>query len=228
MTYQPEGVEGRFWAKVDRKGDDDCWLWTGATYSEGYGILYTTPRPDKPGRYRQVRAHRFAYELLVGPIPEGLVVDHLCRNPSCVNPAHLEPVTDRVNVLRGEGISALNARKTHCKRGHEFTPENTYIERAGPRAGRRWCRACARASQARTTARRVAKAERVGLAERALAALGSEWLTTTDLARELRLKHRSGSQDLRPLREMLFSLHVLGEVEHEPRHNGHLWRSSDA
>jgi hypothetical protein len=79
-----------------------------------------------------------AYELAIGPIPEGLTIDHLCRNRGCVNPAHLEAVTNRTNLLRGDGIAALNARKTHCKRGHEFTPENTYVWREGTRA----CRAC--------------------------------------------------------------------------------------
>ena len=86
-------------------------------------------------------AHRVVYEILVGPIPVGLELDHLCRNRACVNPDHLEPVTTRTNLLRGYSPWACRARQTHCKRGHEFTPENTY----GTGDGRRYCRTCRRA-----------------------------------------------------------------------------------
>lgn len=86
---------------------------------------------------RLLMVHRIAYELAVGPIPVGLVIDHLCRNHSCINPEHLEPVTNVENVMRGESAWARNARKTHCKRGHEFTDENT-IRRNGTRS----CRQC--------------------------------------------------------------------------------------
>ena len=85
-------------------------------------------------------AHRVAYEKAYGPIPEGLVIDHLCRNGLCVNPEHLEAVTRKENILRGEGACAQNARKTHCKRGHELIPENL-IERSD---GRRDCLLCDR------------------------------------------------------------------------------------
>ncbi|MDP9224875.1 MAG: HNH endonuclease [Actinomycetota bacterium] len=84
-------------------------------------------------------AHRVAYELLVGPIPEGLTLDHLCRNTSCVNPQHLEPVTVRENVLRGMGWGAKNKRKTHCHRGHPFDAKNTLRIPGGTRK----CRTCA-------------------------------------------------------------------------------------
>lgn len=126
-------VADRFWAKVDRQ-PNGCWHWMGERGRNGYGVARTA------GAYF---AHRLAYELLVGPIPEGLVIDHLCRVRHCVNPAHLEPVTSGENTLRGETVAAANARKTHCDRGHEFTPENTYWKR--DRAGQpRWreCKAC--------------------------------------------------------------------------------------
>lgn len=111
---------------------DGCWEWTG-TRTYGYG------RFRLRGKY--VQAHRLMYELLVGPIPDGLQLDHLCRNRACVRPSHLEPVTQRENILRGEGPTANNATKTHCRYGHEFTPENTYQVKTGGR----FCRACARA-----------------------------------------------------------------------------------
>lgn len=113
----------RFWEKVT-PGEGDCWEWLGAKNSAGYARLAI-------GR-GHVRAHRFAFELLVGPIPEGLVLDHLCRNRGCVNPKHLEPVTTE-NVRRGEAV------KTHCIRGHELTDENVYVKKND---GQRRCRLC--------------------------------------------------------------------------------------
>lgn len=104
-----------------------CWLWK-------------KPTPNGYGRVGLVWAHRLAYELLVGPIPTGLELDHLCRAPACVNPAHLEPVTHFENLRRGNGPAAINARKTHCIRGHGFTAENTYR----PPSGDRRCRTCVR------------------------------------------------------------------------------------
>jgi hypothetical protein len=109
-----------------------CWTWLGNT-KNGYGCILT---PDG----RQRKAHRVIYELLVGPVPADKVMDHLCRNKLCVNPAHLEVVTNKENVLRGIGRSAVNSRKTHCINGHKFTTENTRLDSRGKRV----CRACFR------------------------------------------------------------------------------------
>jgi len=117
-----------------------CWFWLGELNGCGYGRVYMGKR--------RIAAHRIAYELWVAPIPEGLTIDHLCRVRHCVNPDHLEPVTQKVNTLRGEAPSAINARKTHCQKGHEFTPENT---RRLP-DGRRVCRTCRRAYKAKRRA----------------------------------------------------------------------------
>ena len=128
IKHDPKSVKpaDRFWAKVELT--EDCWVWTGHL-RRGYGTLMQ----DGHDGY----AHRFAYESFVGPIPEGLQIDHLCRNRACVNPAHMEPVTLRENILRGESSAAKNARKTHCKRGHPLSGENLY--RFG---GSRSCREC--------------------------------------------------------------------------------------
>jgi len=112
----------------------DCLLWMGQKINTGYGVF-----GYKFGK--KVLVHRFAYERLIGPIPGGLQLDHLCRNRACVNPAHLEPVTQRENLLRGEGFAAINARKTHCPRGHEYTPENTYLLST---RNKRTCKTCSR------------------------------------------------------------------------------------
>jgi hypothetical protein len=120
--------EHTFWDRVDRSGD--CWLWTGSTFHYGHGQTHVM--------YEELgerQAHRVAYRLLVGPIPDGLVLDHLCRNPPCCNPAHLDPVTVGENTRRSPiAPSTINAAKTHCKHGHEFTPENTYVMPDGDRA----------------------------------------------------------------------------------------------
>ncbi len=123
----------RFMDKVSPEPNTGCWLWLGYTNTHGYGHFYVNPE-------QRVRpAHCIAYELLVKPIPPGLELDHLCRVRSCVNPAHLDPVTGEENVRRGEaGIN--NEIKTHCPRGHEYNAQNTYNS---PTAGR-ICRACKR------------------------------------------------------------------------------------
>ena len=108
-----------------------CWLWTGAHTSRRYGSI------KWKGRARG--AHCIVYELLVGDVPEGRELDHLCRERGCVNPAHLEPVSPRENTLRGSGPTANNGRMTRCHRGHELSGENVYLWR-----GMRHCRACRR------------------------------------------------------------------------------------
>lgn len=116
--------------EVDARG---CWIWTASRTAEGYGKL-----ADGEGRWK--RAHRIAYELFVGPVSEGLEIDHLCGQPSCVNPEHLEAVTHRVNLLRGGSFAAKNDAATHCPHGHPYDAENTYRGAKGERI----CLACKR------------------------------------------------------------------------------------
>jgi len=133
---RPTGaLEQRLWAKVDKTGDPSgCWLWTASRNPGGYGQIWAN---GKAARH----AHRIAYELLVGPIPDDLELDHLCRVRHCVNPAHLEPVTHAENVRRGnmeiKRLAVIRGR-THCKRGHPFDDANTYVTPDG----RRQCRVC--------------------------------------------------------------------------------------
>jgi hypothetical protein len=108
-----------------------CWLWTGALGPGGYGISWW-PKQNS-------RAHRAMYESLRGPVPPGLVLDHLCRLRCCVNPWHMEPVTIGENVLRGVGRAAMQARQTACHLGHPFDEQNTYLWN-----GKRQCRTCQR------------------------------------------------------------------------------------
>jgi hypothetical protein len=116
-----------------------CWNWPGQII-DGYGMVETSL--DERGS-RRWRAHCAAWLVLVGPVADGLQIDHLCRNRACVNPAHMEPVTPRVNTLRSMAPSAINARRTHCKQGHEFTRENTRIVPTAHGVGRT-CRECER------------------------------------------------------------------------------------
>lgn len=135
----------RFWSKTVQ-AEDGCWLWNRETDHDGYGRF-------RLGGVKSM-AHRVAYEALVGAVPMGLQLDHLCRARNCVRPDHLEPVTNRVNALRGEGPTAVNAAKTHCPQGHPYDDENTHLRPCG----RRRCRACERERNARYRAQKGAAA----------------------------------------------------------------------
>jgi len=132
--------------RVEDKGyRTPCWLYAGSTVTGGYGRIYADGR--------LVCVHRLAYEHFNGSIPDDLTIDHLCGNPCCVNPEHLEAVTIRENILRGNGAAARNARKTHCKHGHEFTSENTYSRRDRGNGRYRECKECRRDATRRWQAR---------------------------------------------------------------------------
>ena len=129
-VYGDPRLPQRFWEKVFPEPNTGCWLWGASEAWTGYSRY-------KLGVNRETTGHRHAYLNLVGPIGDGLVLDHLCRTRSCVNSAHLDPVTQRENVRRSPvAIGAVNANKTHCPAGHEYTPENT--------SGRRYQRVCKR------------------------------------------------------------------------------------
>ncbi len=136
-----ESVEERFWANVVVGGPDDCWPWVGSkisTHGNDYGV-FSIPTGKEHGK--SVSAHRYSCELAHGPIPEGYVVDHKCRFGLCVNPNHLEAVTNKENILRGNGAPAINARKTHCVRGHPLSGSNLRPRKDG----RRVCIICDKA-----------------------------------------------------------------------------------
>jgi hypothetical protein len=122
----------RFWGKVRKGPGAACWPWAASLTEHGYGRFYY--------RGRVMMAHRFSWLLAHGPVADGLMLDHLCRNRRCVNPAHLEVVTNRENLLRGETFAARNAEKTHCPQGHSLSGPNLYV---CPR-GKRQCRSCRR------------------------------------------------------------------------------------
>lgn len=124
--------------------EDACWVWPHTKDQDGYGKLNVLGFSKK--------AHRAMYEILVGPIPPGLELDHLCRNRGCVNPRHLEPVTRRVNVHRGFSLQGISARKTACKNGHEFSEDNVYRTN-----GKRQCRKCNAAAARRYKERSIAR-----------------------------------------------------------------------
>lgn len=122
----------RFWAKVNvGSGQNDCWLWQAWNNGRGYGLIKVNGKA--------VLAHRYSYELAYGPIGLGRVIDHLCRQPGCVNPSHLEAVTQKVNTERAVGpVWERRRNQTHCVYGHELAGDNLYVRKDGKRA----CKTC--------------------------------------------------------------------------------------
>ena len=126
-------LDDRFWDKVSPEPNSGCWLWTANCNPDGYGMFWN------PARKRMVLAHRVAFEAHKHAIPDGRVLDHLCRVRCCVNPEHLECVTQQINAQRGNTGKHLSDR-THCPKGHPYTSENTRYSKAGTRQ----CRECGR------------------------------------------------------------------------------------
>lgn len=139
-------LEERFWPRVAVGAPDECWPWQSAVAANGYAYFSCGIRPNQVTK----PVHCIAYELSVGPVPDGRELDHTCRNPICCNPAHLEPVTHLENMRRSfAAVGHHNARKTHCKRGHLYDEANTRVSN-----GKRFCRACARLSDTQRRARK--------------------------------------------------------------------------
>lgn len=173
-TRELSAIEGRFWAQVTKQGPSECWPWTGPLNKQGYGrISYK----GDDGQHRRARAHRVAYELVVGPIPDGLALDHTCHDPevcqlgdlcphrACCNPAHHQPGTLSTNAARGRTTSGqAQLARTHCPKGHEYTNENTKT-RTNNGYTKRYCIACERArfpamAKARSEKRAALRASR--------------------------------------------------------------------
>lgn len=127
--------------RVEQVTESGCWIWTGALNSWGYGnMAYRTPK----GKIKYIGTHRMSYLAHKGTIPKGMTIDHLCRVVSCINPYHLECVTNLENNYRSDNISARNKRKTHCHKGHPLEGENLYLYKPKGKQARRDCRQCRR------------------------------------------------------------------------------------
>ena len=139
MPYINKPIGERFLSALYTISGSECILWKGCTTKAGYGKLQENNK--------EIYVHRYSYELFVEKIPEGLVIDHICRNKACVNPSHLRVVTNRENVVfNSESAAALNLLKSHCKNGHEFTPKNTIMmpPETPTHIPSRRCKECAR------------------------------------------------------------------------------------
>lgn len=150
MTYGPKPIPAidRILRRTKENPETGCWEWQGPLDSVGYGSIGIGGHNT-----RHVRNHRVTYEFFIAEIPDGLVIDHLCRNRPCCNPWHLEPVTHKVNLHRGETITAANAAVTHCPQGHAYDAANTHRNRDGSRR----CRACQYLQTKASRARRAAE-----------------------------------------------------------------------
>lgn len=153
-THSLEQVRQRMMSKVEMVSESGCWIWMGANKGDReYGRVYI-------GR-KKYHAHRMMYELTFGQIEDGLVIDHLCRVHSCINPYHLEVVTSKENILRGVSVQALNSKKTHCKRGHLLDADNL-LPVTGSMHQQRSCRTCRNTRQrAGRSLNRITKYEAV-------------------------------------------------------------------
>lgn len=140
MPPKPRSVIDRFAEKIALT-DSGCVEWIAGANENGYGVFFISKTP----RRKSVKAHRWSYEHHVGAIPDTLVLDHLCRNPACVNPEHLEPVSQAENIMRGASPSAIHAALTHCPSGHPYSGPNLYVDPSGSRH----CRECKRARDRR-------------------------------------------------------------------------------
>lgn len=136
-TKRPEldlSIDERFWSRL-MESESGCWEWQEYVDEKGYGRFWDGART--------IRAHQYAFAALVGDVPDGLELDHLCKNRRCANPYHLDPVTHEVNMARSDNIMLAFSDQTHCLRGHEFTTDNTYVKADGGRQ----CRDCSRVTR---------------------------------------------------------------------------------